>query len=346
MKRRKFLKCAGHSMAIPGLLGSMGLNGANAKMIKQFFRLASEQNKVLVLVFLDGGNDGLNTVVPLDKHSELNALRPHVVLPESSLIELPESDVAFHPALKDLAELYKESRLGIIQNVGYREQNYSHFRSGDIWISGADSNELLDSGWMGRYLSEIYQGYPEEYPTAEMPDPLAVEIGWGSSLMFQGPNALMSMVMNNPEYFYELLDGVEAEAPDTLAGDKLRFVRLIAKQSQQYGRVVVDAAQKAGKQIEYPGDPDSAYPNSNHLGQKLKIVSRLISGGLSTPIYMVRIGGFDTHEGQVIEGNSLEGTHNELLKEVNDAIFTFMKRSGSTWSFGSGFGHDFFRIWA
>ena len=320
MKRRKFVKCMGHSMAIPGVMSTLGIGTANAQMVKRFMQMAADQEKALVLIFLDGGNDGLNTVIPLNHLSALNAVRPHVILPDTSLIELPQSELALHPSLDGFATLYNESRLGIVQNVGYPEQNYSHFRSSDIWMSGSDSDKVINSGWMGRYLAETFEGYPDEFPNEEMPDPLSVEIGYGSSMLFQGPNALMSMVLNNPDDFYELVDEVQIEAPDTLAGDKLKYVRLIARQSQQYGQVVVQAARQAGTQLPYPGDD-----GSDHLAQRLKIIARLISGGLKTPIYMVRIGGFDTHEGQVDTGDKTQGFHSGLLRELNDAILAFMQ---------------------
>lgn len=305
----------GHTMAVPGIMGSLGLGSAGAQSIQRFLNMAMDQDKVLVLIFLDGGNDGLNTVIPLDRLSALNAVRPHVMLRDQDMIELPGTNLAFHPAMDGLASLFSEDRLGIIQNVGYPEQNFSHFRSSDIWMSGSDADEVINSGWMGRFLNDTYPGYPDEFPNAEMTDPLAVEIGYGSSMLFQGPNSLMSMVLSNPESFYELLDERVEDVPDTLAGNKLEFVRLVAKQSQLYGQVVQEAAQAAGNQLEYP-DTD--------LANQLKIVSRLISGGLKTPIYMVRIGGFDTHEGQVEEDHTT-GMHAELLAEVNGGIMAFMQ---------------------
>ncbi|MEQ9302965.1 MAG: DUF1501 domain-containing protein, partial [Marinoscillum sp.] len=142
------------------------------------------------------------------------------------------------------------------------------------------------------------------------------ENGYGSSLLFQAPQASMSMVLNDPEFFYSLLNNEEEEAPDTLAGDKLKYIRLIAKQSQQYGRVVTDAAKKVTHQANYP---------QTFLAQQLKIVSRLIAGGLKTPLYLVKIGGFDTHDAQVEASDHTTGEHADLLKELNDGIMAFMK---------------------
>lgn len=316
MKRRKFIKHVGSSFAVPGFLSTLGVNNAGAAAIKNFLRMAADEGKKLLLINLDGGNDGLNTVVPMNSLSALNSVRRHVMLPESSIIPLRQSDLGLHPELKDLAALYHESRLGIIQNVGYPNQNFSHFRSTDIWMSGSDADQNLNSGWLGRYLGETYQNYPDAYPNEEMPDPLAVEIGYGSSLLFQGVQSQMSMVISNPRWFYELLDGVDEVVPDTKAGDKLAFVKMIARQSQVYGEKVKQAAENAKSQKEYP---------DSYLGQQLSVVSQLISGGLKTPIYMVRLGGFDTHEGQVDPGDKTKGSHADLLKELNDGIVSFVE---------------------
>ncbi|MCV9386303.1 DUF1501 domain-containing protein [Reichenbachiella ulvae] len=315
MKRREFLRHACHTMAVPGLMSTIGLNQVNGQSLQRFLQLAAETDRVLVMIFLEGGNDGLNTVVPLNHLSELNSVRPHVILPDNSLHELAGAEVGLHPALDGLASLYKENRLQIIQSVGYENQNYSHFRSTDIWMSGSDSTEVIPSGWSGRFLDQTFPGYPEVYPTDTMKDPLSVEIGFGSSLLFQGPNASMSMTMSNPESFYNLIENRDDPAPDTPAGDRLQYVRLIARQSQQYGEVVKSAAEKVNNQLAYP---------ETDLANQLKIVSRLIAGGLKTPMYMVRLGGFDTHDAQVEDGDHTTGEHATLLKTLNDAIMAFM----------------------
>ncbi len=316
MKRRSFVKHIAHSLAAPGILGTMGFKLPGSHSLSSLLRMAIDTDRVLVLIFMDGGNDGLNTVVPLDQLSALNKVRPHVVLPENSLLQLDRSEVGLHPALEGLKSLYDEDRLQIIQNVGYPDQNYSHFRSADIWMSGSDADELVNSGWTGRFLNETFPGYPDSYPNEDMTDPLAVEIGYGSSLLFQGPQSAMSMVISDPDFFYDLVDGEEQPAPDTLAGDKLRYVRLIARQSQSYGQTVKQAADKVKRQVDFP---------LTFIAQQLKIVSQLIAGGLKTPLYMVRYGGFDTHDAQVEESDHTAGEHAQLLQELNDAVMAFMK---------------------
>lgn len=283
--------------------------------ITSLLRLAAESDRALVMIYLDGGNDGLNTVIPLDQLSALNKVRPHVILPDDKLLNLANSDAAFHPSLSGLKSLYDESRLQVIQNVGYESQNYSHFRSTDIWMSASDSSELLNSGWTGRFLSDVHPGYPENYPTEAMPDPLSIEIGYGSSLLFQGPAASMGMVINNTNGFYNLINNEDEPVPDSAAGEKLKFLRLMARQAEQYGEIVKSAASKVNTQANYP---------QTNLAQQLKIVSRLIAGGLKTPLYLVRLGGFDTHDAQVEASDHTTGEHSDLLTTLNDAIVAFM----------------------
>ena len=316
MKRRSFIRQLTHGIALPGALGAMGFRMPGSSAFHSLLRLANEKNRILVMIYLEGGNDGLNTVIPLDQLSNLNQVRPHVILPDNRLHKLRQSDVALHPALSDLAALYGEGRLQVVQNVGYPEQNYSHFRSTDIWMSASDSQQLVNSGWAGRYLSDTYPGYPTEYPSIDMPDPLSIEIGYGGSLLFQGPEAAMSMVITDPDFFYQLVNNEESDAPATPAGDKLRYVRLIERQSQEYGEIVRSAGEKGSNRVAYP---------ETFIGEQLKIVSRLIAGGLKTPIYMVRLGGFDTHDAQVDPDDHTKGEHATLLKELNDAIKSFVQ---------------------
>lgn len=280
-------------------------------------RRAAESDKVLVMIFLEGGNDGLNTVIPLNHLSELNNVRPHVFLEEDELLSLQQSEVAFHPALSDLRDLFDEGKLQVVQNVGYPEQNYSHFRSTDIWMSASDSHQVISSGWAGRHLEEEFPGFPDAYPNDDMKDPLSVEIGFGTSLLFQGVAASMSMTLNSVNSFYQLVDNEEQPAPSTQAGDQLRYIRLIAKQSQLFGERVVEVAQKVNNHVNYP--------SNNYLADQLRVVSKLIAGGSGTPLYMVRLGGFDTHDSQVEANNHARGEHADLLTLLNDAIHAFMR---------------------
>ncbi|NND06184.1 MAG: DUF1501 domain-containing protein, partial [Saprospiraceae bacterium] len=241
--------------------------------------------------------------------------RPDVILPESSLLNLDGvQDAKLHPSLGGFQSLYDEGELAIVQNVGYPEQNFSHFRSTDIWMTGADTNELLATGWLGRYLNNQYPNYPAAYPNEDVPDPLAIELGYNLSVAFQGPVSGMGMVVGDPEWFYRLVNNIDAPVPDTQAGDKLRYVRLVTKQSQVYGEVIKNAASKITQQGGYP---------DTELGEQLKIVARLIAGGLQTRLYMVSLHGFDTHDSQVLNSDHTKGEHANLLATLGDAVRAF-----------------------
>lgn len=315
MKRRDFLKYTSAGVVIPSIAGPFGAKALGFSPLASALTTTPANDNVMVFIYLNGGNDGLNTVIPLDQLSNLNKVRPHVILPDSSLIHLPGSEVALHPSLQKLSNIYNEGKMQIIQNVGYPNQNFSHFRSTDIWMSGSDADTLINSGLPGRYLNYEYPNYPVEYPNSDMPDPLAVEIGWNSSLLFQGPSASMGMVINNPDSFYQLVDNVVEDAPDNNAGERIEYIRLIAQQSQVYGEVVKKAADRVTAQGNYP-DTD--------LAQQLKIVARLIAGGLKTKLYMVQLGGFDTHDAQVLSSDHTKGEHAELLTILSESISAFM----------------------
>ncbi|MEL6987992.1 MAG: DUF1501 domain-containing protein [Bacteroidota bacterium] len=317
MKRRDFLRHGSNAVVIPSLLGGFGIKAYSHSKIINALNLPTDTDHVVVMIYLAGGNDGLNTVIPMDDYDTLNRVRSHVILPEDKLIQLGTNNLALHPALSGFKSLFDEDRLQIVQNVGYENQNYSHFRSTDIWMSGSDSDEIVNTGLHGRYLNYEYPNYPQDYPNESMPDPLAIELGYGSSLLFQGPSANMGMVISDPTDFYNLVNNEEDPAPNTNAGDRLSYVRLIARQSQVYGEVVKTAASNINQQ--------SNYPDNNYLAEQLKIVARLIAGGLKTRLYMVQLNGFDTHDNQVMASDHTQGEHNNLLTMLNNAVMAFMQ---------------------
>lgn len=277
----------------------------------------SDTDHVLVLIRLDGGNDGLNTVVPIDQYNKLTQARPHVLLPEDKLLRLDGLDnIALHPAMQGIRDLYNEGLVKIIQGVGYPDQDLSHFRSSDIWMTGSDADEILYTGWAGRYLENEYPNYPIDYPNAQMPDPLSIEIGPRLSLTFQGSGLGMGLSVFDPDSFYRLVDGIHSPAPATPAGDLLKHVRQVKQQSNAYGEVVKNAFNRGGN--------NATYPSNNNLAEQLAIVARLISGGLKTRIYMVSISGFDTHDNQVNANDHTLGAHANLLRNLSESITAFI----------------------
>lgn len=317
MKRREFIKTVAPISLLPFALNGQPIR-AYGKLLGVNAQDFTETDKVLVLVQLNGGNDGLNTVIPLDQYSNLTAARPDVIIDEKKVLKLEGvSATGLHPAMSKLQNLYNDGKIHIVQNVGYPNQNFSHFRSTDIWLTGSDSDEVLTSGWVGRYLAEEWPNYPEGFPNEDMEDPLAIQIGSLVSPVCQGPAVNMGLAISNPTNFYQLLSGDFGETPDTWAGKELSYVRTVAHQTNEYALKVKDAAESAS-------NLSTKYPAGNSLANQLKIVAQLIAGGLKTRVYVVSIGGFDTHAYQVDATAGHEtGSHANLLQNVSEAIDAF-----------------------
>ena len=153
-------------VALPIALKGHALRAGTHSALGNWLALGgTETDRVLVIIQMAGGNDGLNTVIPMDQMSAYQTVRPHVALPENSLLQLTGTDqVKLHPALSGLRDLYDQGNLSIVQNVGYPNQDYSHFRSMDIWMTGSSSNEVINSGWAGRYLGYEFPNFPNGFP--------------------------------------------------------------------------------------------------------------------------------------------------------------------------------------
>ncbi len=311
MNRRNFLHNMAHLAAIPSFLPGLG-----QLELSNLLSSTAEAGKILVIVRLNGGNDGLNTLMPMEQYGLLKTIRPSVILPENKYLPVEGTSLGFHPSMAGMNTLLSEKRLAVVQSVGYTKPNFSHFRSTDIWMSGTDTDQYVSSGWMARYLENQHPNYPNSYPNPQYPHPLSIELGGESSLLFQGQNAFTSLVYSNPDQFYSLMNPFVNSYPATIQGSRLAYLQLIGKQSQVYGSVVQSAYRSASTPFAFA---------ENDLGNQFKIVQKLISGGLQTRVYMVQLTGFDTHSKQVDLQDSTKGQHAYLLKQVNDAIVTFMK---------------------
>ena len=121
------------------------------------------EDRVLVLIRLNGGNDGLNMVIPKDGYDNLANLRSNVIVPEASILDLTDT-LGLHPIMTGMKNMFDDGKLGIVQNVGYPEQNRSHFRSMDIWNSGM-MDPQANTGWLGRAMDN---DYPNFLPTIQV----------------------------------------------------------------------------------------------------------------------------------------------------------------------------------
>jgi uncharacterized protein (DUF1501 family) len=262
-----------------------------------------KDRRILVLVQLAGGNDGLNTVVPFDDPA-YHALRPTLALKQNAI--LPVSDhLGLHPACAPLHALLKEGRLGIVQNVGYPNPNRSHFRSTEIWETGSAADESLSSGWIGRYLDNACTGSPGST------DPDAIHVSAEVPQSFGG---------EHPHHTFSLSPGAAragsaetalleriAERDEPVLGGNHSFLRA----------TLMDAlvAEKKIQRILDTAKPASPYPSGN-FAQSLRNVSALIAAGLPTRVYFVSLGGFDTHANQA-------NAHSNLLRQLSEGLAAF-----------------------
>lgn len=316
MQRRNFLKQTIQGAVLPSILGGLSVRAwAESPLLRSLS--GADNDHVLVLIQLAGGNDGLNTIIPLEFYSAYNSIRSNIAIPENRVLRLNNNlKSGLHPSLTGMQQLYNDEKLCAIQAVGYPSPNGSHFRSMDIWLTGADTDQYLSTGWAGRYLNHQYPNYPIGFPNDEMPDPLALQIGSVLSPVFLSPTGFDALAIDESLNFYNLIDAIQDPAPNTPSGVELTYLRTVAKQTNRYAEVIKAAAAKVTQQSPYPAD--------NYLAAQLKAVAKLVAGGLKTKIYMVSMGGFDTHAGQVNGGNPLTGNHSGLLKQVSDAITAFM----------------------
>lgn len=276
---------------------------------------------ILVLIQLAGGNDGLNMIIPLDMYANYYNARPNVAIQQSRVLRLDGSDRSgLHPAMTEMQNMYNEGTVNIIQSVGYPNQNFSHFQSTDIWMTGDSNRDRFSRekrGWLGRYLESEYPGYPDAYPNADMPDPLAIQISSVPTVTVQGTLFSMGLSITDPENVYNFANPF-SDYPLTspFANQELRFLRVVSEKTKIYSDIIRAAYRRANNMATYP---------QNSLAQQLQIVGRLIRGGLKTRVYTVSIGGFDTHKKQVNASDTSTGPHAKLMKDLSSSIRAFQQ---------------------
>ena len=327
MKRRQFIKLSSTASAI-GLM-PFQVN-ASLKLMNSFFN-CDVSNRKLVLVELSGGNDGLNTVIPISAFTDYQTLRPNIHIPSALYLPLNQidsslagtnQDIALHPALTGFKDLYAADQLRIIQSVGYPSQNKSHFASKDIYSTGNDGsnwNNGSDSGWIGRYMEHAYADLiPANYP-------LGIQIGsQNTNLGFHGiveHGLALNINGQDSENFYSILSGLGGDPPENIPnshyGTELQNIINVDALSNQYSQIISNAFNSGSN------NSTTTYPDTN-LADQLKTVARLMRGGIESKIFMVKLGGFDTHNNQNQASGDIQGKHHELMSELSGAIEAFM----------------------
>ncbi|WP_020402092.1 DUF1501 domain-containing protein [Gracilimonas tropica] len=305
--RRSFLSTLGFgAIGSSMLLGGMPISTfARSKFFNRLSR--ADNDRVLILIQLSGGNDGLNTIIPVENDIYYQK-RPTIGIAKQDSILLSDN-IGMHPAMSSLQSFWGEGNMAVINNVGYADTNRSHARATDIWTTGSGSNNIENTGWAGRFLVEDNPDFianPPEFP-------LGVRIG-GSATLFQSEFGNLGVTFGGAGQFTQFLEQGgfydENNVPQNDFGQSLSFARKIANSSFKYLESIQDAADNATN----IGD----YPNSS-LAQSLSVVARLIRGGLQTKLFLVSKGGFDTHNNQ----GGTEGGHANLLADIADSVQAF-----------------------
>ena len=291
IKRKEFLQIG--SLATASLM--------LPKFLKAFERprMVPPGNKVVVVIQFSGGNDGLNTVIPV-RNDIYYKERPKLGIAKETALLLTD-EVGLNPALVDFKGLYDDGSLSILNNVGYPNPDRSHFRSMDIWQTASGSSEYLTTGWVGRYLDAQCKGCDKPTQAMELDDVLSLALKGEESkgLAFKDPKKLYNT--SNGKYLKDITaDHQKGEATiDYLyktMSETLSSASYIYEQSKLH---------PTGEQ----------YPDTS-LGKDLKTIASLILSDINTKVYYVSLGSFDTHVNQ-------EAQQKRLFTELNDAVKSF-----------------------
>jgi uncharacterized protein (DUF1501 family) len=256
-------------------------------------------NKVVVVIQFSGGNDGLNTVIPV-RNDIYYRERPGLGIQRENALPVTD-EVGLNPALEAFKGLYDEGNLGILNSVGYPNPDRSHFRSMDIWHSASASNEYINTGWVGRYLDAQCRGCDKPTQAMELDDVLSLALkgDQNKGLAFKDPRKLFNTSNSN---FYKDINSAHQTGGESIdylyktMSETLSSAEYIYKQSKTHPSAEL-------------------YPNTD-LGKDLKTIASLIFSDINTKVYYVSLGSFDTHVGQ-------EAQQKRLFTELNDAVKAF-----------------------
>ena len=298
IKRRDFLKIsslASASLLLPGFLKSMTFEGA----------LNPTQKKLIVLQFT-GGNDGLNTIIPI-KNDIYFRERNKIAIQDSLKLN---DETGINPALSYFKNLYDSGELSVMNNVGYPNPDKSHFRSMDIWQSASRSDEYLDTGWIGRFLDE--ECYRCQHPTQalEVDDMLSLALKGENNKAFAFKDPKKLYQTSQEKYFKSIYDHHHSHDDET-----------VSYLYQTLGSTINNADYIFDKSKSVKTAED--YPNTK-LGKDFKTVASLIKSDINTQVYYLSIGSFDTHVNQ-------NERQQKLFEEINGAVESFvadMKKNG------------------
>ncbi len=308
--RRSFLQALGIAGSGSMLLGSQYITASAPSPLTAAISMAETDN-ILILIRLNGGNDGLSTVIPIQQYELYANARPNIYIPESKILKLTD-DFGVPSYMKSLEPLWGEGQFKAVHGVGYQRQSLSHFTGSDIFAN-TDLNTTGFSGeptgWMGRHFEDLYPDYLVNPPEA----PAAIQIGNFGNLVFEGTETNYAFVTNDISQLERIADtGSQYSLEESLFdqcmyGDQLRFLRGMTNTTLEYAGKIFAAAQRGQNQVEY---------QNNGFARQLKLLARLIKGNLGTKVYMISMGGFDTHGNQPL-------AHERLMSNLSVAVNNF-----------------------
>ncbi|QDV22710.1 DUF1501 domain-containing protein [Aureliella helgolandensis] len=303
--RRRFLKSS---------LGGATAVGIGAAVPACFAEAAQRGNtrdeRILVVVQLSGGNDGLNTVIPYTDE-EYRRARPKLAIEKSSVIPCG-NDLGLHPAMSGMGNLYEAGQLAIIQGVGYDQPNRSHFESMDIWHTCRRKDQPRPDGWLGRLLDTLQESAGGDVPALHLgreQQPFAV-VSQRVRVPTVRELAEFQLQGANRDALRKLLDSqIPSKRQETDSNALLSFLQASTTSALVASQRVAEAAESYHSEVTYP---------ESELGKKLQVIAQLIDAGLQTRVYYVQLDGFDTHAQQ-------PATHEILLREWSDAVSALIR---------------------
>ena len=291
--------------------------------------VTGRDSTILVVLQMAGGNDGLNTVVPF-ANDYYHRARPRIGLPEAKILRL-NSDLGLHGSLTGFKDLYDAGRLAIVQGVGYPNPNRSHFRSTEIWQTASDSSRFERYGWLGRYFDNACAGCdptvgisighqaPQAFTARE---PTAISLDNPQNYRFMAGGRFRPGEMSSMEESFRKLNQLDAGAPENSGatigslrgpvrhtGSVLDFIERTALDAQVSSDEIRGIASRVNNTATYP---------ASQLANSLKLVAKLIGGGLPTRVFYVSQGGYDTHTNQT-------NTQERLFKDLGDSVKAFVE---------------------
>jgi len=264
--------------------------------------LGLKDNRVLVVVQMAGGNDGLNTLVPHANDLYYRA-RPNLAIARENTLKITD-EAGFPSEAPDLRRMFDEGSLSIVQNVGYPNPDLSHFRSTEIWETASRSNENLTSGWVGRYFDRECGNVPSPI--------LGLQFGERSALTFAGRTP-RGVTLANPRLLgwnesTAIANGMQRlNRVETTANSSLDFLQRTGTETLAVSKQIGAALRDRPSAVDYP---------RFQFSQTLRLVAQMIAAEVPTRVFYVSLGGFDTHATQ-------KRRHLALLQEFSEGLSAF-----------------------